>query len=95
MMPADDEGAGAAPAPAAAAGDGDEEEEEEGGPWTTSPEFMTRSNSPLKRPSRSGKVWDMIKHLAHGHPEIKGGFTHVFTAVGCGSFFELKKTKGS
>ena len=37
----------------------------------------------------------MIKRLAYDHPKIKGGITHVCTVVGCGSFFELKKTKGN
>ena len=74
VMPVDDGGAGAAPAPPAAAAaddDGDEEEEEER-PWKTNPEFKTRPNSPLKHPSRSGKVWDMIGRLAYGHPKTQG-----------------------
>jgi hypothetical protein len=88
MMPA---GAGGA---AAADVDSDEEEEEEE-PWKSNPTHKARSNSPLKRPSRSSEVRGMIRRLAPDHPKIKDGCTRACAVEGCCSFFELKKTKGS
>lgn len=54
----------------------EKQEEEVADPWESNPSWKTRTNSPMKRASKSA-VWDSTKRLALDHPKIDDGYTHT------------------